>query len=571
MILARQPKVMRRGKEPPEWIIRFRQWLYGLTLLALILLIVESGLRWALPDALRIAFTVLDLAVFGLFLFDAFLNLYFITPKSRYFREHWHDFLVLVPLAFGFYSIRTQTGVIIVRNVLVLLKTFARTARFSSLLRGVRLNTAQVVVFSFLGTILIGTLLLTFPAATQDGRGTMLIDALFTATSATCVTGLIVQDTPHYFSTFGQMVILCLIQLGGLGIMTYSAFVAILFGRFSLGQRKMVQEMMEEERNIFSTIFFILKMTFIIEGIGALLLFARFYFYFDSAGRAVYFSVFHSISAFCNAGFALFSDSLSRFAADPVVNIVIGSLILLGGIGFIVIWEMTGLIRKQRRQVTLHTRLALATSAVLLLIGFFAVFYFEFDGVLISESLPVKMMAALFHSITARTAGFNTLPIHAFSPITLTILIVLMFIGASPGSTGGGIKTTTFAVLALSVRSIFRGKEQVEIAGKTVPDDSLKRAVVLLVSALSLVLVSFVFLLSVEEKAYTDLLFETVSAFGTVGLSTGVTPALSNTGKMVLTLLMFLGRIGPLTFGLALLREKAKGRIEYPKGRVIIG
>jgi len=203
--------------------------------------------------------------------------------------------------------------------------------------------------------------------------------------------------------------------------------------------------------------------------------------------------------------------------------------------------------------------------------GFLVIFFFEFDGVLLTLPLHTKLVGSLFQSITTRTAGFNTLPIGSLAPVTLTVMILLMFIGASPGSTGGGIKTSTFAVLVLSIRSIFRGHESVEISGKTVPEQSLKRAAALLVTAAGLVVFSFILLLSIEKKPYLDLLFETVSAFATVGLSTGITPELSGMGKLIITILMFLGRIGPLTFGLALMRDFKKGKLNYPSGRVIIG
>ena len=281
--------------------------------------------------------------------------------------------------------------------------------------------------------------------------------------------------------------------------------------------------------------------------------------------------MFHAISAFCNAGFALFSDSLSQFVSDPIMNTVIAVLIILGGIGFIVTWELTGLVRKKRRQLSLHTRLVLGTSLALILTGFLVFFFFEFDGVLLTTSIHTKIIGSLFQSITTRTAGFNTLPIGSLAPVTLTVMILLMFIGASPGSTGGGIKTSTFAVLVLSIRSVFRGHEQVEIGGKTVPEQSVKRAAALLVAATGLVLLCFILLLSIEQKPYLDLLFETVSAFATVGLSTGITSDLSASGKLLITVLMFLGRIGPLTFGLALMRDFKKSKIQYPSGRVIIG
>ncbi|MFH1943412.1 MAG: TrkH family potassium uptake protein [bacterium] len=567
----RRARVIKTSREAPAWFPRFKRWVYGLAFVALLFLILESGMQYRLPPGLRTATTILDYIVFIAFFVDACLTFYFTVPRLQYFKTNWMDVFVFAPLVLNVVSIQAGAGLIVIRNLLVLAKVFTRSRKFSNILRGVRLNTAQIVAISFFATILVGTLLLTFPTATTDGKGAGFIDALFTSTSATCVTGLIVQDTPTYFSTFGQVVILVLIQLGGLGIMTYSAFVALLFGRFSLGQRKMMQEMFEEEQNVLNMIVYILKMTFIIEAVGAALLFARWAFHFENMGTALYFSVFHSISAFCNAGFSLFSDSLVRFASDPAINLIIILLILVGGIGFIVVYDVTGVFRKRRKSLSPHSKLVLITSTVLVIAGFFIVFFFEFDKSLLGQSLPTKVWASLFQSVTPRTAGFNTLNIAVLSRVTLTILIVLMFIGASPGSTGGGIKTSTFAILLLSLRSTLKAEANVEAFKRTIPTSSVMKALSLLVSVLILVSVIFVLLMIFEEKPYLDLLFETISAFGTVGLSTGVTPELSVGGKLLITVLMYLGRIGPLTMGLALSKSLRRGRISYPDARIMIG
>ena len=555
----------------PSWVHPFRAAVYLLAFIALLFIIIESGLRWRLPAWLHIFSLVLDYIVFAAFLADAVLTFLYTFPRIRYFRSNWMDILVLVPPMFNVISIRAGAGLIVVRNVMILIKLFSRSRKLSRLLRRVRLNTPRIVALSFLLTILLGTILLTFPSATEDGRGTGLIDALFTATSATCVTGLIVQDTPVYFSGFGEVVILFLIQLGGLGIMTYSAFIALLIGRFSFAQRQAVQEMFEEERNVMSMIFYIFKMTLAFECIGILLLFARWVFAFESPWQALWFSCFHSVSAFCNAGFSLFSDSLMSFASDPLINFTVVGLILIGGIGFYVVHDIILWVRKRSGKLSLHSRLAVIVSAVLILAGFLVVFFFEFDGVLLEDNVSTKITTSLFQSVTTRTAGFNTIDIAALSNVTLTFFIVLMFIGASPGSTGGGIKTTTFAILLLSVKTLFQRKEHVEVFGRTIPYHGLMKAFTLMISAIVLVFLVFSLLLSFENKPYIDLLFETVSAFGTVGLSTGITPELTNTGKLLITLLMYLGRIGPLTFGLALAGSIRKGKIIYPEARVIIG
>lgn len=564
-------RIIRTGREIPEWVPIFRKWVYGLSFFSLLFLVIESGLRWELPLSFAVFSAALDYIVLIAFVADALLTFYLTFPKRIYLRENWLDSLLILTILLNLVTLRAGTGFIVLRNIVVLIKVFTRTRKFSNLIRRIRFNAARAVALSFAGAILIGTILLTFPTATADGKGTNFLNALFTATSATCVTGLIVKDTPTYFSFFGQMVILILIQVGGLGIMTYSTFLALILGRFTLGQRRMVQEMMEEERNVLSMVFYIFKMTFFLELAGAAILFARWVFYFDSPGKAVYYSVFHSISAFCNAGFALFSDSLSDFVADPLVNITVIGLIVMGGLGFVAIYEIVARIRNRRKHISAHTRLVISTSAVLILIGFFVIFFFEFDGALMKYPLSAKLWASLFQSVTPRTAGFNTIPLSALSQVALTVLVALMFIGASPGSTGGGVKTTTLSVLLLSLSSTLKGKEDITVFRRTIQTGVVHKALALLVSGLLIVGLFFVLLLIAEGQAFLPLLFETVSAFGTVGLSTGLTPNLTPVGKVLVLLLMYVGRIGPLTLGLALAAGIRKEESIYPKARILIG
>jgi len=405
--LHSQTRILKTGRELPYWLPKFRKWVYGLAFVALLFLIIESGMQYRLPRFLSIISTFLDYLVFLVFFTDAGLTFYFTIPRRRYLKTNWMDLFVFLPLLLNMITFRAGTGLIVIRNLLVLAKVFTRSRKFSNVLKGIRLNTAQIIAISFFLTILIGTLLLTFPTATADGHGANFLDALFTSTSATCVTGLIVQDTPTYFTSFGQIVILVLIQLGGLGIMTYSAFVALLLGRFTLSQRKLMQEMFEEDRNVFSMIVYIFKMTLIFESVGALLLFIRWIFHFDHVGKAFYFSLFHSISAFCNAGFSLFSDSMMQFASDPAINLIIMFLVIFGGIGFIVVYDITHVIRKKRNTLSPHTQLVLTTSVILIIFGFFSVFFFEFDKSLLGTSLPIKLWSSLFQSVTTRTAGFT--------------------------------------------------------------------------------------------------------------------------------------------------------------------
>jgi len=519
-------RTLKTGTRQPDWLATYKKVVYGLTFFALFLIIIESGLRWRLPIVLVVMSSILDYVVFLAYIIDAALNFYYTYPKKQYLRKNWLDLLVFVPFVLSIVTTRGGVGIIAVRNVAVLIKTFTRTRKFASFLRGVRLRTPQVIALSFVGTILVGTLLLTFPTATVDGRGASFIDAVFTSTSATCVTGLIVQDTPVYFSTFGQMVILVLIQLGGIGIMSYSAFLALLFGRFTLGQRGMLQEMMEEERNVLSMILYVFKMTFTIEIVGAIVLFFRWIFVYENPIQTIYLSVFHSVSAFCNAGFSLFSNSLENHIADPVVNIVIMALIILGGIGFVVVYESSRHLSGAKRILSIHTKLVLVTSAVLVIVGFLLIFFIEFDGA---------------------------------------------FIDLSPGSTGGGIKTSTFAILILSLGNILRGKEDIEVFKRKIPSTIVYKAMAIVVATLILLISIFLLLLAFEKQPFLPLLFESVSAFGTVGLSMGITPDLTIIGKLLIIILMYGGRIGPLTLGFALTRTLRRGKVEYPEAKVMIG
>lgn len=564
-------RTIKTGTKTPDWVYTYKKYVYGLTFSALFLIIIQSGLRWQLPAVLGIASAILDYIVFIAYIFDALLNFYYTFPKKNYLQKNWLDLLVFVPFLLNIVTPRAGVGLIVIRNIAVIVKAFTRTRKFSNLVRGVRFNTTQVIALSFLGAILAGTLLLTFPAATTDGRGATFIDALFTATSATCVTGLIVQDTPTYFSGFGQMVILVLIQLGGLGIMSYSAFLALLFGRFTLGQRGMLQDMMDEDRNVLSMIIYVFKMTFVIEFIGAVILFLRWVFVFKDPLQSIYISVFHSISAFCNAGFSLFSNSLEGYVGDPLINIIIMGLIICGGIGFIVVYEVTQRISRPRRFLSTHSRLVLLTSGLLVIAGFIAFFFIEFDGAFLYYPVTAKIWGALFQSVTPRTAGFNTIPVASLSAISITIMMILMFIGASPGSTGGGIKTTTFAILILSLKNILQGKADIEVFRRTIPSTVVYKALAIVVGTLLLLTSVFLLLLAFESKPFLPLLFEAVSAFGTVGLSMGITPDLTTIGKLLIILLMYGGRLGPLTLGFALTRALKKEKIEYPEAKVMIG
>jgi len=435
------------------------------------------------------------------------------------------------------------------------------------------LNPARLLATGFAAVITFGTFLLTLPPATTDGRGLPVVDALFTATSATCVTGLTVINVSAALTTFGQVVILLLIQAGGLGVMTVTTlFVYAIGRRISLRSDMTISESLGQPR-LASTghlIKDVALLTLAVESLGALILTAAFSADFP-LGRALYYGVFHSVSAFCNAGFSLFGLNLTDYVTNVPVNLTTISLIVVGGLGFVVLSEILAL--RRGRRLSLHSRVVLKATAVLIVVGTLSVLAFEFanPATLGALSPGGKFLAALFQSVTPRTAGFNTVAVGSLLQPTLLILTILMFIGASPGSTGGGIKTTTFVTLLASVRSALRRREDVEMGERRLPQDTTTKAWVITALSAGLVLTAIIILLATEGAPLMDVTFEAVSAFGTVGLSTGLTPKLTVAGRVLLSLVMYAGRVGPLTLAVALTRQDRPAGWRLPEERVIVG
>ncbi|MFO7866940.1 MAG: TrkH family potassium uptake protein [Candidatus Aminicenantes bacterium] len=443
--------------------------------------------------------------------------------------------------------------------------------------KGVHFNPAQVLAVSFLGAIAVGAGLLMIPACTVGGRISW-IDALFTSASAVCVTGLIVQDTPVYFTPLGQAVILILFQLGGLGIMTFSTLVMVMTGRrISFKDRIIVQEGFHHASpsNLKSLIRNIFLFTFGLEIAGAGCLY--FYWKDDFSGfQAAFHAVFHSVSAFCNAGFARFSDSFESFRGDLVVNGVLVVLIILGGLGFLVLNETFEILadkfRKKRHRLSLHMRMVLCITSALLLGSAALFFILEYAGALQNLPLIEKITTAFFQVVTPRTAGFNTIDLHLLGQGTIFMLIMLMFVGAAPGSTGGGVKITTLGVLFAFIKSRLAGRRLVNLNRRTLPFELITKAFTLL--ALSFMVISlavFILMISHPDMTFREIIFEAFSAFGTVGLSLGITPELNPLGKTVIILTMYIGRIGPLSFLYAFSRERPVGRYDYAEESVMIG
>ena len=442
---------------------------------------------------------------------------------------------------------------------------------------------ARVSIFGFATLIAIGTALLMLPAASTHGH-LSFVDALFTAVSASCVTGLVVVDTGSALSTFGQLVVLCLIQVGGLGIMTMSTLFLLLGGRRpSLAGRTLIKDTFTGggEKSVRDIIQNVVQFTLVIEGIGALVIFLRL-LPGRTVGEALYCSVFHAISAFCNAGFSLFADSLIAYRNDWVLNLMICILIICGGIGFLVLSELKQNLlfnRRRRLRLSLHSKLVLTVTGILLVSSSIMIILMEWHNTLAPLSFPNRFLAGFFQAVTARTAGFNTLPIGEMANETLFILVVLMFIGASPGSCGGGIKTSTFASLVVMGLSRLRGQERPQIFHRTISAASIGKAIsVVLISTLVVVLADMVILMTelgetphpMSRGKFLELLFEVVSAFGTVGLSTGVTAGLSEAGKLILSMVMFVGRLGPLVIAMAVSRSTAP-RYHYAEEEIMSG
>lgn len=441
------------------------------------------------------------------------------------------------------------------------------------------LRPIQILPLGFLAIIIVGGLILMLPiASTREPLS--LLEAFFTATSASCVTGLVVVDTGTRLSVFGQTVVIMLIQLGGLGFMTLSTFLFMAFGKkASLRSRVTMAESLGEDRlqGVFKLGLTAVKYTFIIEGIGALLLATRF---IPQLGftKGLLFSLFHSISAFCNAGFDLMGNyaSLTAYALDPIVNLTVMALIILGSLGFAVLADICANKKAGLKRLRMHTRVVLTTSAILLFGGAAIFLICEYNNPLTLAPMDIaqKTMAALFQSVTCRTAGFNTIDLNSLTDASKLLSVLLMFIGGAPAGTAGGVKVTTVAVLLLSVRSIMRGKADTEAYGRRIPLSAQRRALAILVIGLA-VLLTATMVISLNEAEQgiplIDILFETASAIATVGLSLGVTGSGGTVTRIIYIALMYIGRVGLLTVALSLGRRESEQVVRYPEGDIMVG
>jgi len=445
-------------------------------------------------------------------------------------------------------------------------------------INSLKLNPVRILALGFAIVIFCGAVLLNLPISAQNGESIGFINALFTSTSAVCVTGLVLVDTGTYWTIFGQAVILILIQIGGLGFMTMMTLMSLILGkRIMLKHRLILRESLNHLTisGVVRLAKYVLITTFIIEGVAAILLATRFIPIYGVA-KGIGYGIFHSVSAFCNAGFDLIGNfnSLTPYVEDSLINFVVGTLIILGGLGFSVIMEI---IQKRKfRLFSLHTKLVLIISGILLLVGFISILALEFTNpeTMGTLSFKGKLLSAMFHSITPRTAGFNTLPTDKLTMASKFITVILMFIGGSPAGTAGGVKTTTVGVLFLAIISDISGKEDTEIFYRRIERKIYRRSLVTISLAIVIIImVTLILTITEVGNSFLDIFFEVTSAFGTVGLSLGITPNLSNIGKVLISFTMFAGRVGPLTLALALKRQHLnnKGNYRYPEEKVIVG
>ncbi|WP_243767557.1 TrkH family potassium uptake protein [Paenibacillus agricola] len=434
----------------------------------------------------------------------------------------------------------------------------------------------QLILGVFFVLIWIGALLLALPVASATGQSVGLLDAVFTATSAVCVNGLIVVDTGSVYSIFGQVIIMVLIQIGGLGFMTFGIMVAIVLGKkIGLKQRLVLQQTTQSTsvQGLVKLSLYMVVIAFAFEAIATIILTLRWKAELGW-GQGAYYALFHSISAFNNAGFALWSDSLTPFVGDPIVNITIIILFVIGGLGYIVIVDI---FRKRTwKKLSLHTKVVLLASGILSLMGFLFLYLLESWNPATFGQLTwgERILAALFQGTTPRSAGFNTVDIGSMLAASQFFIIILMFIGAASGGTGGGIKTNTFVVLILATINTFQGGGQIHAFERKIAEDTVMRALAVVVSSLLCVLTVALLLTISEgilEDRFFEILFEATSAFSTTGLSMGLTSELSPLGKVIVSITMFAGRLGPLTLAFALAQKKRSSRIGYPEDHILIG
>lgn len=443
-------------------------------------------------------------------------------------------------------------------------------------IKKLRLSGVQILALGFIIVILIGGILLSLPISSANGESTNFLDALFTSTSAVCVTGLVTLDTGTHWNEFGQIVIMLLIEVGGLGFMSFATFIAVLLGKkITLRDRLLMQEAMNtfNIQGLVRMVRYVLGFTFSVQFFGALLLSTQFIPQFGFL-KGVYFSIFHSISAFCNAGFDLFGgfSSVTAYSGNAVVLLTISSLIIIGGLGFTVWLELYNY--RGLKKLSVHSKIVILITVVLLIGGTILMYLFEINNpqTIGNMGFGDKILNSYFASASPRTAGFNSVSTDGMTNSGKFLTIILMFIGGSPGSTAGGLKTATFGIVILTVISVIRGREDTQVFGRRFSKELVYKSFALLIIGMALVIgVSMLLSITDPNESFINILYEATSAFGTVGLTTGVTQRLSTAGKIIIMITMYCGRVGPMTVALAFLRNKKKQTHKYPEGKILIG
>jgi len=496
-------------------------------------------------------------------------------------RNNKADTAYLLAVCSVLFITRLAAALVIARLIVSLLLRILETRWGHKLVHALNLRPSQTLALSFLGIMTVGSLLLTFPAATTDGRGASFINALFTITSACCVAGLSVMDVGFEYSRFGQAVILCGIQAGGLGIMVLGAAFSVLVGGLIPSRRQAgLSEVLDVStpEGLKSLIRSVAGTTVAMELIGAVCLFFLTADRIPGLRARIWWSIFHSVSAFCNCGIGLSKASLTGFVNDPITCMVFMILITSGGLGFLVFSDLTN---KQVWQVkTIHgvwarlqiqSKVMIISTILLNSFGTLLFLFFEYDGALRGLSIDSKIMAALFQTVNMRSSGFNSVPLGNLAGPSIMMGIAWMFIGAGPGSTGGGIKITTATISAMAVRAMLRGRQDVELMGRRMMPDIVSRSLAIVLTSGIVVGVFLTLLLATQNIAFDKLFFETVSAFGTVGLSLDTTTSLNNMGKFLIVCVMYVGRTGPMTLALAVGERKNSQSYKFPKGHIAVG
>jgi trk system potassium uptake protein TrkH len=499
----------------------------------------------------------------------------------NYIKKRRADIIYLLLIILVIPLPRIAAALIILRLGLSYIMRLLNTPLGVRMLKTLNLKPSQTLALSFLANISFGTLLLMMPAATQDGRGASFLNALFTMTSANCVAGLAVIDIGKTFSLFGQAVILYGMQAGGLGIMVMAAAFAIFMGGVISSRRQMgigAALDVSTPEGFKSLVKSIATTTITMELLGAIALFLLCRDEVPGIENRLWWSIFYAVSAFCNCGFGLFSDSLIIFANKPLVCFVFISLITAGGIGFFVIYDLTNsevwTIKKPKAiwdRLQIQTRVVLLAYIILDISGMLLFLFFEYEGALRGLPISSKIMASLFQTVSLRSAGFNIVPSMYFTMPTILISVAYMFIGSAPGSTGGGIKVTTAAVSIMALRAMLRGRPDVEIMGRRIPASVVNRSLAIVMISMIVVTVFLTMLLATQDLKFENLLFETISAFGTVGLTLDTTPLLNNIGKILIICVMYIGRIGPLTLALVIGERRISQEFQLPKGTIAVG